>query len=484
MLTSCAVYRASPLTDHTTALSKTDLTRLTVNADQMPWPSLKTHRFDPSDGLDIDEVAMLAVANNPDLKLARDDVGIANAQAFSAGLLPDPQLGVSSDYAAIPGTTRAFNYGLSMDLLAVLSRAGNHRAAIAAAKKIDLGLLWQEWQVIALAKQLFLRSLLAQQSAPLLAQQVSLTQRRYEVMAKAQANGDLTRDSVTAALTAYTDARTAAATASRAAEQTHHDLNMLLGLAPDVRLPLIADVDPSAPGKAASTAFGQTAISDTTVTAALASLPQRRPDLMALRMGYDAQDQKYRTAIFNQFPALTVGFDRQRDTSNVYTSGFQITMSLPIFNRNRGNIAIEKSTRQRLKDEYAVRLNAAYADVVHMQADQRIMEANLAQAQAALPNIDQTARAADHAYAHHALTLTTYTDLNAAAVTKTLEVMTLSESLAEQRVGLEALLGENIQDSDSSAMPYSVGEHDPHVLTTASTASSRQEKTQQAQQAQ
>ncbi len=52
----------------------------------MPLPELAAHRFDPSDGLDIDEVAMLAVANNPDLKLSRDDLGIARAQAYSAGL--------------------------------------------------------------------------------------------------------------------------------------------------------------------------------------------------------------------------------------------------------------------------------------------------------------------------------------------------------------------------------------------------------------
>ena len=115
-----------------------------------------------------------------------------------------------------------------------------------------------------------------------------------------------------------------------------------------------------------------------TVSDALAALARRRPDLLALQAGYEAQEQKYRAAIMSQFPALTVGFNRARDTSNVYTTGFQINLSLPIFNRNRGNVAIEQSTRQRLRDEYQNRLNQAFADVAHLRADDAILSRQLA----------------------------------------------------------------------------------------------------------
>jgi len=37
----------------------------------MPASNLATHRFDPSDGLDLTEVAMLAVVNSPELRLNR-----------------------------------------------------------------------------------------------------------------------------------------------------------------------------------------------------------------------------------------------------------------------------------------------------------------------------------------------------------------------------------------------------------------------------
>lgn len=407
----------------------------------MPLPELAAHRFDPSDGLDIDEVAMLAVANNPDLKLTRDDLGIAHAQAYSAGLLPDPQLSISSDYPGELGTTRAFNYGVSVDVMAIVLRSVNRQSADATVAKTDLGLLWQEWQIVAQARQLFIKTRFQHDTLPLLQRQRDLTRTRYERMAEARRDGNLTDDTLTAALTAYSDARKQYTDAERAAEQTHHDLNALLGLAPDVQLQLCGsdEIDP---------------LSDSTLDAALVHLAARRPDLIALQAGYEAQEQKYRAAILSQFPSLSVGFVRARDTSNIYTSGFQINLSLPIFNRNQGNVAIEQATRQRLRDEYQTRLNQAYADVAHLRADNMIFTRQLQQSEMALPDVDAAARHAAEAYAEHNVTLGAYTDAQSAALTKRLDVATLRESLAEQRVGLQALLGSAIPDAFPSAQTY------------------------------
>jgi outer membrane protein TolC len=436
MLASCTWYRREPLSPRDTSTSLESLERIRIDPATMPLPELAAHRFDPSDGLDIEEVAMLAVANNPDLRLARGDLGIARAQAFSAGLLPDPQIAVSSDYPGAEGTTRAFNYGLSMDVMAIVTRGANQASAEASVVKTDLGLLWQEWQVIAQAKQLFLKARLQESTLPLLLQQRDLSRTRYERMADARREGNLTEDMLTAALTAYNDARKQYTDALRAAEQTHHDLNALLGVAPDVTLKLadVTDGETEAPA-------------DAQIDAALASLPKRRPDLLALQAGYEAQEQKYRAAIMSQFPSLTVGFNRARDTSNIYTTGFQISLSLPVFNRNRGNVAIESATRARMRDEYQTRLNQAYADVAHLRADAAILARQLAQTEAALPEADEAALHAREAYLQHDLALGAYTDAQAAALTRRVDIATLAESLAEQRVGLQAILGSAIPDA-------------------------------------
>jgi outer membrane protein TolC len=439
----CATYHREPLAPQDTSTSARSLERIRIDPASMPLPELAAHRFDSADGLDIDEVAMLAVANNPELKLARDDLGIARAQAYSAGLLPDPQLSVSSDYPGAAGTTRAFNYGLSIDVMAIVLRSANQKSADATVAKTDLGLLWQEWQVVAQARQLFVKTCFQQRTLPLLQQQRELARTRYARMAAARANGNLTDDTLAAALLAYSDARKQYTDAERAAAQTHHDLNALLGLAPDVQLQLQAGSDNDL-----------VPLPDATLDAALAGLARRRPDLIALQAGYEAQEQKYRAAILSQFPTLSVGFVRARDTSNIYTSGFQINLSLPIFNRNQGNVAIEKATRQRLRDEYQTRLNEAYADVARLREDSAILARQLQQTEAALPEVERGAREAAAAYAEHNLVLGAYTDAQSAALAKRIEVATQREALDEQRVGLQALLGSAIPDAFPSAQTF------------------------------
>ncbi|WP_230949360.1 TolC family protein [Burkholderia vietnamiensis] len=437
LITGCTTYHEKPLSQVSTALSKNDLARFEIDSGNMPLPELAAHRFDPSDGLDIEDVAMLAVANNPDLKLARDDLGIAQAQAFAAGLLPDPQLSVSSDFPGASGLERAFNYGLSMDVMAIVSRGANKRSAIATARKTDLGLLWQEWQVVAQAKQLYTKARYQDAVLPLLEQARDLDLTRYVRIEHARHAGNMTDDAVSVALTTYGDARKQYDDMVRAREQTHHDLNLLLGLAPDVGLNLVGSSRPAV-------------LSRPALDAALAALPKRRPDLIALQAGYEAQEQKYRAAILNQFPSLTVGFDRARDTSGIYTTGFQIALSLPIFNRNRGNVAIEQATRQRLADEYQARLNAAYADIAHLRNDSHLAAVQLAQDEAALPALVEAAGRARKAFAAHDIALGQYTDAQLAALTRQIDAQTQRDALAEQRIGLQALLGSAIPDAFST----------------------------------
>lgn len=445
-LTGCTTYRAQPLASHASLIDANALARVQIDPATMPLPELAAHRFDPANGFDIEDVAMLAVANNPDLRLARDDLGIAQAQAYSAGLLPDPQVAISSDYPGQLGLSRAFSYGLSMDVMALVTRSANLHSAEATVHKTDLGLLWQEWQVVAQARQLFVKARYQDAVLPLLAQQEELARMRHERTERAAQAHNVTADVVAGTLVSLQDARKQYADMQLAREQTRHDLNALLGLAPDVELPLV--------GPDALDAFDTIAPTpDATVDAAMAALPARRPDLLALKAGYEAQEAKYRAAILNQFPSLSVGFVRARDTSEIYTSGFQISLSLPIFNRNRGNIAIEQATRTRLADEYQTRLNAAVADTAHLRANGAIIARQLADAEASLPPLQRSAERARDAYTARSITLGQYTDAQSAALARAIDVATLRESLAEQRVGLQALLGSAIPDPASATTP-------------------------------
>src|ERR1700687_1645900 len=153
----CANYRSQPLGTASTLPER--IPDLLIDPRLMPLPEMATHRFDPADGLDMTEVAMLAVVNHPDLKIARAMGGVAHAQAFAAGLLPDPRLGAALDVPdrGQTATTTAYNFGLSYDVMSLLTRAPRYSAARQDARKTDLNILWQEWLVVAMARQLFVR---------------------------------------------------------------------------------------------------------------------------------------------------------------------------------------------------------------------------------------------------------------------------------------------------------------------------------------
>ena len=173
---------------------------------------------------------------------------------------------------------------------------------------------------------------------------------------QALAQGNATLTDVVPALTTVADIKKQIDDLDRQQETRRRDLDILLGLSPDVTLPLdsrlsLPPIDPAG------------------VAAMLPTLGDRRPDLIALQLGYRSEEEKVRTAILAQFPALVVGGAGGRDTTDVRSAGPQITMDLPIFDRNQGNIAIETATRRKLHDEFSARISTAIGEVNSMLAD-------------------------------------------------------------------------------------------------------------------
>ena len=155
VLTACQTYEPTPLNNHPDLLLET--ASLKISPSDLPLPELGSHPFDPSRPLDMDEVAMIAVVNNPDLKAMRGQVGVAEAQAFAAGLLPNPQLSLAYG-ALITGfgaATSSASATLGEDIVPLLTRSARRRAALANERSVRLNLLWQEWQIVSQARTFF-----------------------------------------------------------------------------------------------------------------------------------------------------------------------------------------------------------------------------------------------------------------------------------------------------------------------------------------
>ncbi|WHZ11722.1 MAG: hypothetical protein OJF60_002161 [Burkholderiaceae bacterium] len=422
----CATYSPKPLPTRP-ALAQA-VSPLTVELD--PRLPLARHTVDASHGLDSTDVAILAVANNPDLKLARDAAGVAHAQAFAAGLLPDPQLSLTRDFPTNggPSNVSAFNLGLGYDITALLAHATTAGAAKAGSRKANLDLLWQEWQVISRARTLFVGITEQEKMLEVLNGERNLFATQYERSRSAEQQGNMTLSNASQQFAALQDIDRRINDQQRQIAKSRHELNALLGLAPDVELPLRGDAQ-------------MPALTFAAVRAALARLPQCRPDLLALQAGYQGQEERLHGAVIAQFPSLTIGITRTRDTSNLYSNGFGITINLPIFNRNRGNIAIETATRQQLYDEYQNRLNGADSDTQRLLADRALMQRQLTDTRRGVTELERVVRQAQRAYDAGNLDILAYTALRGALLNKRIEALSLQQSILEADVALQTLVG-------------------------------------------
>ncbi len=426
----CATYQARPLD---TRIDFPKTARLTADPATFPLPALRAHVFDPRDGLDSDELAMLAIANNPQLKVARDQAGEARAQAFAAGLLPDPQISFSRDYPTNgqPGNTSAFNLGIDFNLTALLLRSSSREAAGGELHRADLELLWQEWQTANQARLLFVRVTSLEKARAILTEERQLFVARYAHSRAALLAGNRSLDATSADFAALQGISQRLNDIDRQVLRARHDLNALLGLDPEVTLTLNGTVKIPR-------------IDSARVEKLLPGLARRRPDLLALQWGYHAQEARLRQAVLAQFPPLDLGLTRARDTSALFTQGFALNFVLPLLNRNQGPIAQEKATRARLHDEFRLRLAGAYAEVRQLLDDGRLMAAQLQDNERGRADAAITAKSAAAAFTAGNLDEPAYVQLSAAALDKRLEALTLRESLAEQRIALELLLGTEI----------------------------------------
>jgi outer membrane protein TolC len=427
-LSGCMQYHAAPL-----AVAPHYASLTTNSTVLQKFPTLQAHPFHPEDGLDVVEIEMLAVSQNTALRLARRDLGVAQAQAYSAGLLPDPQLNLASDISHSSGVGASSSYGLNYDFGALLARSSAKQAAKSAQHQVASNLLWQEWQVMGQAQLLMVRAQMQAKILTVLQQQQQFSADRATRSQQAMQQGNATRD------IANTDEVAVQAINSKIDDlkilqlTTRHDINDLLGLSPNTSLNLKFDdqgqVSPP------------TQVDARLIQIALNDLAQRRPDLRALKAGYASQDAKVHQAILAQFPALNVGLTRSKDNAGIISDSLGITLTLPIFNRNRGNVAIEQATRQRMQAEYQIRLNQTAASVLRLQSEQQQQVAVWQSRHAKLiqlrHDVDQTAAVYHQGLVDDLL----WMNLNNNVFSLELDLLNIEQAIREQSVGLNVLLG-------------------------------------------
>ena len=169
---------------------------------------------------------------------------------------------------------------------------------------------------------------------------------------------------------------------------------------------------------------------------------------MALQKGYESQDAKVRLAIWSQFPTIGLSLSRSQDTSNLATRGYGVAVSLPIFNRGQGLVAIENATRQQLFDQYLARLFHARADVAQILAEMKSVRDMIGAAQSALPAIQAQAEASEVLFAGGNLDMLIRNQARLALLSQQAILAGLRMNLDELAVALEIASGHYLQPGE------------------------------------
>lgn len=379
--------------------------------------------------LTLSDAATLALARSPNLLIERRKAGVSKAQAYASGLLPDPQFTASVDHPTVHGVglVNAYALGIAQELQSLLTEHSRAEGAKAKEKQAELDLLWAEWQTLQKTVGLCTQKYYLDEKSALLTNTADLLDRQYAKSRRALTAHDTTLDVAGADLSTALDIASQRDDAVRAALTADADLRMELNLGPHARLVL---ADPGDPG----------AIGEADVRAALGSVASRRPDLLALQAGYHAQEESVRTAILQQFPAMTLGFNRASDPTNVQTNGLSTTINIPIFGTTQANIATERATRAELGTEYQTRLDQTVADAWRIWRSLEVLRSQIGALEASLPELEHMARTGQEAYAAGNLSPATYVVFETSLAARQSELFDLKSSLWSDTLALKTVL--------------------------------------------
>ncbi|MFH0881823.1 MAG: TolC family protein [bacterium] len=430
----CAVYHPNPLTEETVnrALTPPEMAALSIEVDSLQRDEPHPLSIDLTDGLSADEAAVIAVLENPSLRAERDRRGLADAQLLQAHILPDPTVDASLDVpggGTRDGAVKGSGIGIGWDAGSLITRSARVRAAKHTRESIQLDIAWQEWQVVQEARIAVYRLATLQRQLVLAQETDSNLKENVDLVRKALDEGVMTELNLNAAEAASNQAHNQYLALKKDATRQRFMLMRVMGLPANTRISL--EEDEETPHR----------FLPPPVDSLVQGVQRRRLDLVALRRGYEAQEETVRAAILAQFPGIQLGVNKATDTGNLVTSGGGVSINLPLFDRNRGQIAQERATRKVLFDEYTDRVYEALSDLATLHAMILSINEQIAAAEKTIPSLERLVETYRNAVSERQADILSYYNTWNDLSTKRIELLSLRQDLLEARIALEIAAG-------------------------------------------
>src|SRR6266704_5012848 len=423
---------ASPLLAESPMRSNTVETTLRIPASRFSNSSLEQLPIDLRTGIGPDDAAAIALYSNPALRSIRDRRGLASAQLIQAGILPNPVVSYARDFVTggnTAGTVTAYNFTAAWELSALVPFLPKQTAARRNFRSVDLDVAWQEWQIAVNARAAVYRVLSLNAQVARAHEANDGLQQSTDAVRKAAEAHEKTVLDLAAVESASQDSRATVLALQQEFERQRLGLNKILGVEPKNKVALRAGL------------ILPTRLAPPAEPELFDNLESHRLDLVGLRQGLESQDATVRAAILAQFPKMSVAIVRASDTTNVHSTGFNVAVDVPIFDRNQGVIATERATRQRLRDEYNQRAFEARSDIATAIADIRSLNRQIAAAEEALPLLEKLVTSAQTAVEQGNADVLGYYTARSNLLQKRIQLIKLQEQLLEAHTALEIASG-------------------------------------------
>jgi outer membrane protein, heavy metal efflux system len=277
--------------------------------------------------LTMEDAVRVALLNNPDLQATYEALGIAEAEFWQAGLLPNPHLFASRRTPRSGGGTN-YEFELTQDVLDILVRPLRRKVAAARLEQVKMRVAKEMLDLAAGTRAAFIALQAQYQVVEARRGAADATWVPAELARRMREAGNLSRLAEAQHAAFHAESRLALARAEEEVVARRESLNRLMGLWGESTDWTVAEGLPELPGAEAELADLE------------GEAVAQRLDLAAARAEAEAiAHAATMTRRWRWLGGLSFGFNSERETDGEYLRGPNLEVEVPLFDRGQARIA-------------------------------------------------------------------------------------------------------------------------------------------------
>ncbi|SDC18987.1 Outer membrane protein TolC [Desulfurella multipotens] len=429
-VSACAVYK--PLEINNSQINK-KISHIDKK-ELMKYPRGKIifTKLENNESLDENDIASLAIILNPTLKIERDNLRIAEAQIGISKTIPNPSISFDTSFPVagnIANTYNGYSIGFSYPIDWIFSHNLKVKSALLEYESKKLGYNFNAYQIMQDSKIKVANIYYLEQVLKELSDKLNLYKKIYDTVKVAYNKHLVLLSDLQLAKNEYEKSKIQYLDTKTILEKENDSLNNILGIPLSAKLKI---------NFVPNNNFDLPDLED------LYSNVTNRVDIVAYKLAYQSQEEKTRLAFAQQFPKISINFPFSRDTSNVQTLGFGISIDFPIFNTNKAQINLQEATRKKMYDEYVFRIISARFDIKRLVSDIKNIQSQLAILNADYKESSKLLTNYEQAYKNGYISIIEFYKNSNDVIDKKINILNLEKSLYSMRIALEIASGKKI----------------------------------------